>query len=106
MGNLLGVRPIITMDDKGIMHSVGKARGRENAIERLVSYVEELGENVSSHRIIIGHSDCMEIAEKLEKRLKEKFGDNLTIEYSEVNPTAGSHCGPSGVGVCFYAKHR
>jgi fatty acid-binding protein DegV len=24
----------------------------------------------------------------------------------DVNPTAGSHCGPNGVGVCFHAKNR
>jgi hypothetical protein len=38
--------------------------------------------------------------------IKEKFGNNLKIEYAVVNPTAGSHCGPDGVGVSFHCKQR
>ena len=88
------------------MVSVGKEKGRTKAMERLVALVEELGEDVGAHRIIIGHSDSLDIAEEVGQMLKEKLGKNLTIEYVEVNPTAGSHCGPNGVGVCFHAKHR
>ena len=40
------------------------------------------------------------------KDVKNKFGDNLNIEYVVVNPTAGSHCGPDTIGVAFYAKHK
>ena len=38
--------------------------------------------------------------------LKEKFGEDLDIEYVIVNPTCGGHCGPDTIGVCFHAKHR
>ena len=38
--------------------------------------------------------------------LRERFGDGLRILYADVNPTAGSHCGPNTVGVCFHAKRR
>ena len=37
--------------------------------------------------------------------IENKFGPQ-NIEYVDVNPTAGSHCGPNGVGVCFHAIHR
>lgn len=106
MGTMLGVRPIIYMSDEGKMVSIGKERGRTKALERLLSYVEELGDDIKNHYIFIGHSDCADIAEELGAMMKEKFGDDLKIEYSVVNPTAGSHCGPDGVGVCFHAKHR
>lgn len=106
MGTLVGIRPIITMNSEGKMVSVGKEKGRTKAMERLVALVEELGEDVGAHRIIIGHSDSLDIAEEVGQMLKEKLGNNLNIEYVEVNPTAGSHCGPNGVGVCFHAKHR
>jgi len=38
--------------------------------------------------------------------IRERFGDDFPIEYVVCNPTAGSHAGPNGVGVCFHAKHR
>ena len=106
MGGLIGIRPIIYLNDEGKMVSIGKEKGRSKAIARLVQYVEELGEDVKAHRVVIGHSDCPDIAAEAEHLLKEKFGDDLNVLTTVVNPTIGSHCGPNGVGICFHAKHR
>lgn len=106
MGTLLGVRPIIHMSAEGKMVSIGKERGRTNAMERLIAYVEELGEDITSYTLAIGHTDALEIAQELGEMLKEKLEAELDIEYVVVNPTAGSHCGPNGVGICFHAKNR
>ena len=106
MGSFIGVRPIIYLNDEGKMVSIGKETGRAKAINRLVKYVEELGEDVKAHRVVIGHSDCPEIVEEAKRLLKERFGDDLRIVVTVVNPTIGSHCGPNGLGICFHAKHR
>ena len=88
------------------MVSIGKETGRAKAIARLVKYVEELGEDVKSHRVVIGHSDALDIAAEAERQLKEKFGNDLNVLNVPVNPTIGSHCGPNAIGICFHAKHR
>ena len=106
MGTLLGIRPIIYMNDEGKMVSVGKEKGRVKAMERLVSYVEQLGDDVKNHRILIGNADAEDIAHEIGDMLKERFGDDLMIEYVSVNPTAGSHCGPNTVGIGFHSKAR
>ena len=106
MGNFIGIRPIIYVNEEGKMVSIGKEVGRNKAIDRLVQYVEELGENIKDHRITIGHADCQELVDIIVAKLKEKFGDDLNIFITMVNPTIGSHCGPNGVGVCFHGKHR
>lgn len=106
MGTLLGVRPIIYINSDGKMVSIGKERGRAKAMERLLSYVEELGEDINKHRIIIAHTDAESIADEFEVMLTERFGSGLRIEKVLVNPTAGCHCGPNSMGVCFHAKHR
>ena len=106
MGTLLGVRPIIYMNDEGKMVSVGTERGRARAINRLLQYVDELGEDVKAHRVIVGNTDAPEIVEEVIARLTEKYGEDLRIMKVDVNPTTGGHCGPNGVGVCFHAKHR
>ena len=46
------------------------------------------------------------LVEELAQSLKEKFGDDIKYEVVIVNPTAGSHCGPNGIGLCFHARHR
>ena len=106
MGTLVGVRPIIHMNAEGKMVSVGKERGRVRAMERLVAYVEELGDGVKDHTVIVGHTDAADIAEEVARMLREKFGDDLDIVFMPVNPTAGNHCGPNAVGISFHAKHR
>ena len=106
MGGLVGIRPIIYMDNEGKMTSIGKEIGREKAINHLVNKVVELGDDLKNHTIFVGHTDCIDIANTIVARLKEKLGDDQKIEIVIVNPTAGSHCGPNGVGIAFHAIHR
>ena len=106
VGTLLSIRPIMHINDDGKLVSIGKEKGRKKALERLISTVIELGDEVEKHRMIITHSDAPEIVEEAERMLKAHFGENLDIELIDVNPTVGCHCGPSTVGICFRAKHR
>ena len=106
MGTLIGIRPIIYMSQEGKMVSCGKEKGRLKAMERLVQQVADLGEDFKTHRFFIGHTDAPELAKEVGRMIRERFGDDFPIEYVVCNPTAGSHAGPNGVGVCFHAKHR
>ena len=106
MGTLLGVRPIIYMSAEGKMVSIGKERGRAKAIDRLFAYIDELGDDVKAHRILVASADVDEITSVICGRLREKFGDDARIINVQVNPTAGSHCGPNALGICFHAIHR
>ena len=106
MGTLIGIRPIIYMSQEGKMVSCGKEKGRLKAMEHLVQQVADLGEDFKSHRFVIGHTDAPELAQEVGKMIQARFGDDFPIDYVVCNPTAGSHAGPNGVGVCFHAKHR
>ena len=105
MGTIIGVRPLIHMSQEGKMVSVGTAKGRVKAIEYLVNKVGELGLDIQNNIMCIGHSDAPEIAHEVGRLIEERYGKQ-NIVYVDVNPTAGSHCGPNGVGVCFHAKSR
>lgn len=104
-GTLLGIRPIIYMSDDGQMINIGKERGRAKAMAKLLAYVDELGWEVEKHRVIVGHTDSPDLANELAAKIKEKY-PAANIEIVCTNPTAGSHCGPNGVGVSFHCSHR
>ena len=106
MGGIIGIRPILTMNSEGKMTAVGKVKGRRNAVIKLADYVQELGEDVENHTIIIGHADAMHLVEEIETELINRFGNKLKFEVVDINPTAGAHCGPDTLGISFYAKHR
>ena len=105
-GGIIGIRPIIHMDSNGVMTAKDKSRGRKQTLEKLLSYVIELEDGIKDHRVVIAHTDAMDIALEFADMLKKQFGNDLKITFEPVNPTAGSHCGPNAIGVSFYAKHR
>ena len=106
MGTLLGIRPIIYVGEDGKMVSIGKEKGRNNAIEKLGDYVEELGDDIKNHRILLANTDCPELIEMCTDMLKRRFGDDIEVQVVDVNPTIGCHCGPNAMGISFHSKHR
>lgn len=106
MGNLMGIRPILTMGTDGKMGSIGKVKGRVNAVAKLVDYVAELGTELDKYEIIIGHADNTSLVEALLKQLHERIGKDFKYIVVPVNPTAGAHCGPDTLGIAFRAIHR
>ena len=105
-GNIIGIKPIINMDENGTMQSCDKGRGKTQTFKRILNYVKELQEDMKDHRVLVGHSDCEALADEFIAAFKKEFGEGYHIEKHVVNPTAGSHCGPDGVGISFHAKHR
>ena len=105
MGTIIGLRPIIYMNQEGKMVSIGTEKGRFKAVSRLARTVEELGDEIEKYHVCIAHSDALDMAQEVGNMILEKH-PGLNIEYVVVNPTAGSHCGPNSIGVCFHAKHR
>ena len=105
-GNIIGLKPIIFIDSDGKMKTKDKCRGRKQTLQKLLNYVIDLEEDIKEHRVIIAHTDALEIATEFGDMMKNYFGQDLEIEYEVVNPTAGSHCGPNAMGVSFHAKHR
>ena len=106
MGDIIGIKPIIYMDEKGTMTNIAKEKGKKKALLRLLDYFDKLVVDPKANRIIIGHTDALETAKVLGNLLTEKYGEGLKIEYVVVNPTCGSHCGPDTVGIAFYAKSK
>lgn len=106
MGTLIGVRPIITMNAEGKMVAIGNARGRKKAVETLLQYIEEKGDHIEDHRILIPNTGAPELAEEVEGLIRERFGQDLNIIKVTTNPTAGAHCGPDGLGIAFHSVRR
>lgn len=106
MGNIVGIHPILTMGADGMMTALGKAQGRKKTLNKILDMIAEKQEDIASHKIYIGHSDMPDVAEIAENMLKERFGENIDVTKVEVNPTAGCHCGPDGLGIVFHAKNR
>ena len=106
MGSIIGIHPIINMNQDGVMGSVDKARGKMPTLKKIVQYMIDLEANVKDYEVYIGNTGANDEVEIIKGLITEQFGEGIKFREKYVNPTAGSHCGPGNVGVSFYAKHR
>ena len=104
-GGLLGIKPVLQMDDEGHLIKVSTARGRRNAIEALASKYEELSFEEKNTPIFISHAECEEDAKHLAAILKERHNADVTM-ITEIGPVIGSHSGPGTLAMFFIGKHR
>jgi len=105
VGGLLGIKPILQMDDEGHLIKVGTARGRKKAIEALAEKYAELSYEKKDTPIFISHADCEADAQKLAAILKERHGVEPTM-ITQIGPVIGSHSGPGTLAFFFIGKHR
>lgn len=105
VGTILGVKPVLHMDDEGHLVNVSKARGRKASIAALAQKMGELGEGYDNSTVFICHGDCLEDAKYLESIVREKYGvKEVYIGYT--GAVIGSHSGPGTLSLFFMGEHR
>lgn len=105
VGNVLGIKPIIHMDNEGGLVSVSKVRGRKNSIAALANKFAELAVNPVNDVVFLCHSDCENEAEALAAVLTEKYNTTVGL-ITNIGPVIGAHTGPGTIAVFFVGKER
>lgn len=102
VGGLLGIKPIIWVDDQGKLGVGGKVRGRQKAIQYLADRtLRELSDKNQTVRIC--HGDCPEDAQILADLLLQR-GIRSDIRY--IGTVIGSHTGPGVLTTFFFGGDR
>ena len=100
IGDILDIKPIISINDDGIYYSVTKVRGRARSLNKIIEIVKE---SIGSQKVLLGvlHGNAPEDAQYVMEKLKES---NLQIEQSFIEQTTASmavHTGPGLIGITF-----
>lgn len=105
VGSLLQIKPVLHVDNEGHLINVSKSRGRKASIDALAAKMEQTmlpGQNEVAY---ICHGDCLEDAEYLAARIKERCGvKEVFIGYT--GAVIGSHAGPGVLALFFLGDHR
>ncbi|MDO9490716.1 DegV family protein, partial [Acetobacterium sp.] len=105
MGTVLSIKPVMHMDDYGRLIPVSKVRGRKNSLRVLLEQMEKTAIDPKNQTIYISHGDCLEDAQYLADKIKQKFGtEDILIHLIE--PVIGAHCGPGTVALFFIGTER
>ncbi len=102
-GAVLGIKPVMFMNDEGKLIACGKVRGRKASLEDLANKLKTYAVNPKEQTVFISHADCVEDAEALAKMLKK---DVKKIVIGDIGPLIGSHCGPGTVALFYIGEHR
>jgi len=104
-GNMLGIKPVLRMDDEGHLIPYSKVRGRKTSISALADKYGELATNLDSGDIFISHGDCITDAQYLADLLKTRYNANVTL-ITDVGTVIGAHSGPGTLALFFVGKER
>lgn len=105
VGSLLGIKPILFMDNDGHLISRSKVRGRKAAIQALADKYTELATDKKNGTIFISHGDCEEDAKLLASIIEKQHGAKTEI-ITFVGPVIGSHSGPGTLAIFFVGEER
>lgn len=105
VGSVLGIKPILHMDEEGHLISRGKVRGRKAAIAALADKYGELAKKNAPRKVFLCQADCMDDAQLLVKMLGEKY--KVDVDYiADIGPVIGAHAGPGTLAVFFIGENR
>lgn len=105
VGNLLGIKPVLHVDDEGHLINMSKVRGRRAAIVALAQKYGELHDPSASDRVFISHGDCESDAKLLKQIVEETYGARVDI-ITPVGTVIGAHSGPGTLAIFFLATKR
>lgn len=107
VGTMVGIKPVLHVDDEGHLIPISKVRGRKKSLNALVDYMEKkMGKYRENNDIVfISHGDALEDAEFVRDTVKERFGiDSFMINH--IGPTIGAHSGPGTIALFFMGESR
>jgi DegV family protein with EDD domain len=97
VGELLNIKPIISIDSEGIYYTHAKVRGKKKALSALF----EISTNIlkfTKGRVWIMHGGAEEEGLKFYESFKNV--ENVTyLGFGDISPVAGVHTGPGLIGI-------
>ncbi len=105
LGGLIGIKPMLYMDNEGKLQVYDKIRGRKASIEALVDMMVKKTKGMPPQKVFIGHGDALEEAEQLKALVMKKTNcKDFVITY--IGPVIGSHTGQGVLALFFLADNR
>ena len=100
-GNLLGIKPILNVNESGTIVNVAKAKGFKKALSTMLNCLKTEGADVEKYNVYVLHAENEENANILASSIQDIY-PNANVCIQPVGPVIGAHCGPGTVGLIFH----
>jgi len=104
LGGLLDLKPILAIDDHGLITPVDRVRGRGGLLKRVLGLLDEaLPAGRERLRMGVVHADVPEVAEEVRDALARRY-EPYEILVSPVTAVLAAHAGPGAWGVLWQVE--
>ena len=104
MGELMGIRPIISLND-GISKVEAKVRGDNNVPPAMVKWVKSRVDDVKKMPYMVAYSSSTAKRDELVKLCKKEFGHAPLLVF-QLGGVVSANTGPDGIAIVFEGKPR
>lgn len=108
-GGIVGICPLLNMDEPGHLIPRARIRGKKRVIEALVQRMEQYAQDGADYsgKCYISHSACLEDAQTVAEMVTARFPKLCgQVEIYDIGTTIGSHTGPGTVALFFWGETR
>ena len=105
-GAILGIKPILHVDDEGRLVSIGKVRGRKQSLNKIIDLMCERIEGYDNPVIGISHGDCWGDADYIANLARQKLGQDTKVITAYTGTVIGAHSGPGTLAFFFTGDKR
>ena len=103
-GTLLGIKPVLHVDEEGKLIPMEKVRGRRASLDALVKHFAASTYDRSEQVVFVSHGDCLEDCQYVADKIAALGVKRVCI--STIGPVIGAHSGPGTVALFFRADKR
>ncbi len=103
-GTLLGIKPVLHVDDEGHLVAMEKVRGRRASLDALVKHFQATAEDVAGGTVFISHGDCADDCRYVMDKLRALGVADL--HQGDIGPVIGAHSGPGTVALFWVGGPR
>lgn len=104
LGSILGIKPVLNVDENGNLKARDKVRGRRQSLDALRDKFVKYAENTKDSPVFISHGNCEKDADYLAEKVKEAGANVIMI--NQIGPVIGAHSGLGTVALFFFGKDR
>ena len=106
IGNLLGICPVMYVNDEGKILAQDKTLSERRAMDRMLANMEKKADDGANYsgKVWIQNSNCFALATQTRLALQERFPNVSDVHMLEVGTVMACHCGPGTVAIYFWGK--
>lgn len=107
IGGIIGIKPILTLNEKGTLESVGKARGTKASYKMLNDGIMASGGIDFNYPVVVTYAGDLKdgVLDKYFADSHDVYGDNMDkVILGQLGCVIGTHTGPGAIVVSYVPK--